>query len=248
MVEPRIKVLGDNPDAYYYSAALNTEGDYLMKGRKNNEVYFSVTIYEAPCSGCFSSNVIADINHENIKYEKDGSFEFLITSRNVDEEKGYRNVLSYSKLTKGNYPQLITRHYYEDEKCAQLNQNIHIALSIESLKPNLPLPNRISDVETAERFERVINFVKSHTLGMQQDPSKAPSWFSFTPNVFGPAVLFRNETVGLGAVDIVYSAGPFKFENPDEEGLLITGVMPEYVLYLSYFDVTNFCCVCLLQF
>jgi len=226
IVGPRMKSLGDNPDAFYFNTVFNPSGEFIVKGRVLREVYLSLTIYEAPCVGCFSSKVIVDVNHRNLKLSpKDRSFEIVVSPH--PKPKGEtRDWLYFGNMTAGSFPQLITRHYYEGEISAQLDPTIRHELSIEPLKSGQGPPARLSDVQSAERMERVRAFVHSHSLGMLQDPAKAPSWFSFTPNKFGPAVLFRNEVEGLGAVDIVYSAGPFKFEDPDRQGLVISGQMP----------------------
>jgi len=215
--------------------------EYVVRGKKQGEDYISFTIYAASCIGCFSTQIISDMNDRQLIYETDGvSFEIFITNFSNKDlstlKKKYKNILNLSS-SKSNliFPQLITRHYYERELSAQLNSSITQNLSIE-LVPNedqkkkkklLPY-KRFTDSESAERLERVISFVTSHTILMPQDASKAPKWFSFTPNVFGPATLFKSENTGeMGAVDIVYSAAPFKFQDVENEGLLITGKMPQ---------------------
>jgi hypothetical protein len=191
------------------------------------EVYLSFTIYEAPCVGCFSQKVVADVNNRQILIEKDGSYELVVSPRPKPQGET-RNWLSLDSMSPHAAPQLITRHYYEEAIPAQLNSNIvHPHLTISPIKTKQLLASaRLTDLGSAQRLERVQAFVKSHSLEMQQDPAKAPSWFSFSPNNFGPAVLFRNEVQGVGAVDIVYSAGPFRLDDPDEDGLVITATMP----------------------
>jgi hypothetical protein len=233
IVNPHVKLLGDNPDALYFSTIFDPKEDFIVKGTMNpQECYLSLTVYDSPCIGCFSQKVIADLNHFHFLNDKTTTREFeIIVSKKPKPLNEKRHWLSLEKLT--GYPQLITRHYYENELSAQLDANIpRQNLTIQPLNPKL-LHSRdggiANDVDSAERFDRIIAFVKSHTIDMIQDPSKAPTWFSFIPNTFGPAKLFRDEVHGLGAVDIVYSAGPFKFENPDEDGLIITAVMPKAV-------------------
>ena len=45
------KILGDNPDAFYYACNVDVEKAYLVTGRMTNEDYFSLTVYHAPCEG-----------------------------------------------------------------------------------------------------------------------------------------------------------------------------------------------------
>lgn len=226
IVGPRMKLLGDNPDAFYYGTVFNADRDFIVTGRLQGEVYWSLTVYQADCVGCFSSLVLADINHSNLKsLKKDGSFE-IVVSKKIKPEGEHRDWISINSIALNSYPQIITRHYYEQEVCAQLDPNLKQNLSIHAME-SIGSRNPLTDTDGAVKLERVHRFVRSHTVEMLQDPSKAPSWFSFTPNKFGPAVLFRNEVVGLGAVDIVYSAGPWSLKNPDEEGVIIEALMPK---------------------
>ena len=240
IVGPRMKSLGDNPDALYYSVVVNPEKDFIVQGSLRGEVYLSFTVYESECIGCFSQNVVADVNHFQVQHlGPNGEFELIISKRSaapessLAEEKN-KHFLSIAKLGKGKFPQLITRHYYENEQWAQTdyhlpkpNLTIHHWNPTNQQQNTINKPVWLNDATSAERLERVKRFVRSHTLEMIQDPGKAPSWFSFTPNVFGPAVLFREEVVGLGAVDIVYSAGPFVIKDVENEGVLIEAVMPK---------------------
>jgi hypothetical protein len=235
IVGPRMKSLGDNPDALYFNAVFNPNKDYVVKGSLRGEVYLSFTVYEAACVGCFSQKVVADVNNFQLKHVgPNGEFELIVSQRSkpTHAESQSQDFLSISNLGQGKWPQLITRHYYENQKCAQLDYdlpkpNLTIHLLKDRAETNQMVDKWLNDATSAERMERVNQFVRSHTLDMIQDPAKAPSWFSFTPNVFGPAVLFRDEVVGLGAVDIVYSAGPFVIKNADTEGVLIEAIMPK---------------------
>jgi len=245
MVGPRCKMLGDNPDAFYYSAVVRPDATYEITGSRRGEAYLSLTVYEAPCVGCFSSRVVADVNDHQLAFEPDGqSFVIRVSAEAPKPSEGVRNWLPLTNVSRGAWPQIITRHYYELATSAQLDiidlaQNISIrrvlparARSVAELGLRPLWASRLSDRESADRLERVAAFVTTHTTGMLQDPAKAPQWFSFTPNKFGPAQLFRNANKGeLGAVDIAYSAGPFKLPGPSpaSHAVEITGVMPPCV-------------------
>eukprot|EP00729_Bicosta_minor_P025267 gene25267-2672_t len=45
------KILGDNPDAFYYACNVDVTKSYLVTGKVTNEDYFSLTVYHAPCEG-----------------------------------------------------------------------------------------------------------------------------------------------------------------------------------------------------
>eukprot|EP00469_Lotharella_globosa_P013250 CAMPEP_0167773080 /NCGR_PEP_ID=MMETSP0111_2-20121227/1216_1 /TAXON_ID=91324 /ORGANISM="Lotharella globosa, Strain CCCM811" /LENGTH=320 /DNA_ID=CAMNT_0007662667 /DNA_START=184 /DNA_END=1143 /DNA_ORIENTATION=- len=97
----------------------------------------------------------------------------------------------------------------------------------------LPPPD---DADMARRLRLVADFVRSHTFGRPpRDPTKAPPWFSFEPNVIGKPTMWSNPesnvTGGMGAPDIAYGAGYFKL-NPGE-GLEITGRMPEKCVFAN---------------
>ena len=234
MVGPHLKLLGDNPDAYYHSTFFRRDGEYEVRGSLTGEDYLSFTVYEARCVGCFSQRVVADVNDRQITFEPDGSsFVIRLSKSKPPPSANVKNWISLDGVSPDAVPQLITRHYYERGLSVQLNASVTQNLTITSLTPLPPKRRaytRLSDAESAERLERVAAFVTSHTTGMTQDPAAAPAWFSFKPNVFGAPVLFRDANQGqLGAVDIAYSAGPFKLPTADTHALLITGVMPSCV-------------------
>lgn len=237
-VEPRTKVLGDNPDALYFGATFSPEHSYLIQGELTGEVYFSVTIYENQCVGCFVGKSVSDLNFQQLQYDADNRFEIWVGRENPH---GFANFLSLAGLGKDMVPQFISRHYFENLVPAQLDPSVAPRLSLRRVDPESittqrtfpvlvqPVTLARSDEHSARQFTYVQNFVRQHSLEMLADPGKAPSWFSFTPNTFGNPVNFRSEAQGAGAVDVVYSAGPFKFANPDEQGLLVTGVLPDCV-------------------
>ena len=116
IVGPYSKVLGDNPDAYYYSSVILKTGEYLIKGKKGEEDYLSFTVYESPCVGCFTNKVISDVNDRQIKFNGDGkSFEIYVANEN---KKNHPNFMSLKKMTQPQ-AQIITRHYYERVHHAQ---------------------------------------------------------------------------------------------------------------------------------
>lgn len=138
------------------------------------------------------------------------------------------------------------RHYYESPGVSIAADPtapppvLAISLANVAAAPLAPLPSPVAlpptDVDMARKLRAVKMFVKKHSTELEQDPTEAPTWFSFVLNVFGDPAVFRDvNTGGVGAVDIAYTAAPFKLA-PDE-ALVIAGVM--YVLLSA--DVDDAC-------
>lgn len=53
MVSPTLKLLGDNPDALYYIAVVDSTRSYLITGCRGEEVYFSFSIHAQPEGSSF---------------------------------------------------------------------------------------------------------------------------------------------------------------------------------------------------
>ena len=142
--------------------------------------------------------------------------------------------MSLAGAPEGSALQLVTRHYYEspdvsiaaDPTAPPPVLSISLANVASALVAPLPSPSAAvpTDAGMARKLRAVKMFVKKHSTELEQDPAAAPSWFSFELNVFGDPAIFRDvNTGGVGAVDIAYTAAPFKL-GPDE-ALVIDGVM-----------------------
>ena len=59
---------------------------------------------------------------------------------------------------------LISRHYFENAICAQLDPSIRVDLHIERIGETLPLPAAPSDGEVAKRLQMVQTYVKEHSV------------------------------------------------------------------------------------
>jgi hypothetical protein len=184
------------------------------------------------CEGCFFKDTIADVNHFQLKLKPDRSFEVMLSTEPPPADfKG--DWMSLAGAPDGHALQLVTRHYYE--RAVSVAADPHAeppVLSISFAEPSTgaPLLNPPAvpptDADMARKLRAVTMFVKKHSTELEQDPTVAPSWFSFELNVFGDPAIFRDvNTGGVGAVDIAYSAAPFKLQ-PDE-ALVIEGTMPK---------------------
>ena len=66
-------------------------------------------------------------------------------------------------------------------------------------------PPKVSwtDQIVSKKMRAVKNFIQKHSTELEQDPTSAPTWFSFVLNTFGDPATFRDvNTGGVGAVDI----------------------------------------------
>mmetsp|Transcript_14534 Transcript_14534/g.17620 ORF Transcript_14534/g.17620 Transcript_14534/m.17620 type:complete len:446 (+) Transcript_14534:355-1692(+) len=236
-VSPIQKVLGDNPDAFYHICNLDSDLVYKVTGRIQDEAYISFTLAEAKCRGCFTNAAIADINNFQLALEPDGkSFELYISK---ERPEGVDNWIPI-ELTEPDYEvMLVTRHYYERKECAQNDRNLKQVINIEVVHGRQidyrPPPR--DEKKIAERLRNVKTFLLEHTVRMKSDPSTSPSWFSFTPNVLGKPVQFREDSKnknsggGFGAVDIYYSAGLFKLAS--DEALIMEATLPRDCAFAS---------------
>lgn len=234
IVSPTIKIQGDNPDALYFHTRIRGDRHYRIRGRRVGEVYLSFTVHSGDGRGGWATGVDADRNSQHIAFAADGSYELLV-GPSVDPGKGLR--------TGPNSQEIVTRHYFEGLRCAQLDPEVRPQLSIEALDAD-PLPNAPDDAAMAERLDTLRNFLLANTNGQPRpDPAKLPGWFSSIPNQLGrPARWSVKDGGGLGAVDNAYCAGRFVLA-PDQ-ALLIEGRLPRCVFanivlwnrYLQSFD------------
>jgi hypothetical protein len=255
------KILGDNPDAFYYCSNLDKSLAYIVEGTNTGEDYFSLTVYTAPCEGCFFKDTIADINDRAGGFSVDratGQFKVWVSASPPPEafDGDWMNIAEALERPEATAFQLVTRHYYERETsvCADplMEGTVNISISLaggdstRGFRRAAPRASVPADAEMARKLKAVSSFVRKHSTELEQDPTEAPKWFSFTLNEFGNPAVFRDEnTGGVGAVDIAYSAAPFKLA-PDE-ALVIRGTMPACAFanvvlwnrYLQTFDYVD---------
>jgi hypothetical protein len=215
IVTPWRKFLGDNPDAVYFSAPVRGDRVYRVRGNRAGAVYTSFTVEGGNADGSYPTRVISALNDAEMQIGADGSYEIAVSA---ERQPGNWLRLEPDAGT------LTTRHYYENLRSAAADPNLHIPLSIEPLANPGP-PPRPDDASVAERTRWVANFVRGATLGMPvPDPKKLPPFVSLVPNTLGRPTRWKPEFGGFGAVDNVYSMGPFLLE-PDQ-ALVIEGRMP----------------------
>ena len=219
MVSATRKFLGDNPDAFYYSALLRGDRYYRITGQRKGREYISYTVHGGDHDGNWNSPAISHINHRDILFARDGSYELIL-----GPERRGRNWLR----TGPGAVQVINRHYYELQTSAAANPEVRPELHIEALEPRpgpAPLPD---DAEMARRVRAVTRFIRITSLDMPaQTPDSVPRWWSVIPNQMGEPVHFgpNQGDIGAGAIDNTYMAGPYLLQ--PGQALLLEGALPE---------------------
>jgi hypothetical protein len=235
-------ILGDNPDAFYFSSNVDVTLSYVVTGKVTYEDYFSLTIYTAPCEGCFFKNTIADVNnHGGLTISPtDGSYKVLVSSDSSPPAEWDGDFMSMATVLDDvdQYPpgtalQIVTRHYYERKTSIasdpMMEGTVDLFISLANRKDGSEAPSlrktHWTDDVVSKRMRAVKMFVKKHSTELEQDPTTAPTWFSFILNQFGDPATFRDvNTGGVGSLDIAYTAAPFKLQ--EDEALVIKGIMP----------------------
>jgi hypothetical protein len=215
-VTPTLKLLGDNPDAIYFTAPLDPKRHYRVRGNTGGAVYTSLTIEGGNADGHYPKRVAGALNDTQFDVKKDGSFEVLLGPGS----KG-RNRLALEP----DAGTLTTRHYFETVKCAAADPNPKVRLSVEPVENPGPPPTP-NDASIAAGIRRVANYFRAATLDMPPpDPAKQPPWVSRVPNEFKAPMKWQPAEGGFGAVDNAYSMAPYVVM-PDQ-ALVIEGRWPK---------------------
>jgi hypothetical protein len=207
------KMLGDNPDALYYTAPVRSDRAYRVTGNTAGSVYLSFTVETDTGEGGYSTETAGVLRDRDFDVADDGSFEIFFGGPRRD-----RNWLALAPGAS----ELIVRCYFEEVEPAAADPNRHVPLSIEPLYPVGP-PAPWNDASVAAALRRVARFVRGRTLDQPKPGEREqPSWVSTTPNVFPPPELPGN--FAFAAADAAYSMAPYALA-PDE-ALVITGRWP----------------------
>jgi hypothetical protein len=215
-VTPTLKLLGDNPDAIYFTAPLDPERRYRVRGNTGGAVYTSLTIEGGNAEGHYPKRVAGALNDTQFDVKRDGSFEVVLGPN----EKG-RNRLSLEP----DAGTLTTRHYFETVQSAAADPKPKVRLSVDPIDDPGPPPTP-NDASIAAGIRRVANYFRAATLDMPPpDPAKRPPWVSPVPNEFRAPMKWQPAEGGFGAVDNAYSMAPYVVL-PDQ-ALVIEGRWPK---------------------
>lgn len=215
-VTPTLKLLGDNPDAIYFTAPLDPKHRYRVRGNTGGAVYTSLTIEGGNADGHYPKRVAGALNDTQFDVKRDGSFEVLLGPG----EKG-RNRLALEP----DAGTLTTRHYFETISSAAADPTAKVRLSVDPVDDPGPPPTP-SDASIAAGIRRVANYFRATTLDQPPiDPAKSPPWVSRVPNDFKAPMKWQPAEGGFGAVDNAYSMAPYVVL-PDQ-ALVIEGRWPK---------------------
>jgi hypothetical protein len=207
------KMLGDNPDAIYYTAPVRSERAYRVWGNTAGAAYLSFTVELHDPEGGYSTQTSGVLRDNDFDITPSGDFELVFGG---DERP--RNWLA---LPPG-AGEIVVRCYFEEPTPAAADPTRIVPLHIEPLEPVGP-PPRWDDASVAAGIHRVTNFVRGRTLDQPKTGERVqPEWVSTTPNQFNKPD-YPGE-LGFSAFDAVYAMAPY-FLGPDE-ALVVTGRWP----------------------
>lgn len=224
------KLLGDNPDARYFSAVIDEQHSYRIRGNLAGATYTSFTIELG--SGTDGDGIGSTLNDSQFKTDDDGNFEITISK---NKQPG-----NWMPMPKG-ASSVTSRHYYERKVSINNERMHHIPLDIECLEP-VPPRSAPTDQQIAEGIDRVTTFVKGNVVTMTE--ASSPSWVSRVPNQFVPPKKdASHEEITYAARDNVYSMAPFVL-GPDQ-ALVIRGRFPKcrfsnLVLFNRFLQTFNY--------
>ena len=206
------KMLGDNPDARYYTAIINDQHRYRIRGNLAGATYTSFTIELG--AGTDGDGIGSTLNDTQFETDANGDYVIILST-----EKAEGNWMPMANGATS----LTTRHYYEREHCINNDRLHHIPIDIENLD-KIPPRHSPNDHDIAAGIRRVTEFVKGNVITMNAENS--PPWVSRIPNQFIPPKKDdTHEAITYAARDNVYSMAPFVLA--PNQALLIRGRFPD---------------------
>lgn len=232
---PTKKLLGDNPDTVYYGTVIDPNRSYRIRGNIADACYTSFTVEVGTTGGSMSQKLGHTLNDDQFEVDAAGDYE-LIASATGDGPNWLRLDPEAGSIT--------TRHYFEWKRCAALDPNLHVPLSITPLDDPGPPPVP-DDAMVAANIRRAITFLRSVTVdwGHNPQPPGAIPWVSPEPNVFtNPPADDGNLAIGYAATDNIYRSARWNLA-PDE-ALEIRGSFPRsrfanIVLFNNHMQTPN---------
>jgi len=216
---PTKKLLGDNPDTVYYGTVIDPARTYRVRGNTMNACYTSFTVELGTAGGGMSQRLGATRNDDEFTVDAAGNYELTLGPAGAGSGPDFIELDPEAGS-------LTTRHYFEWQRCAALDPNLHIPLTIEPLVDPGPPPVP-DDAAVAANIRRAMTFLRSVTVGWGHTtpPPGAIPWVSAVPNEFtNPPDHDGNLGIGYAATDNVYRSARWLL-GPDE-ALEIRGRFP----------------------
>jgi hypothetical protein len=203
LANPYHKVLGDNVDSVYYFTQVRSDQEYIVRGKRYDSCYLSFCLYGGSPDGEIAERVTVNVNHRDIEFEEDGSFEIKFTT----DPKGKNEFkLDEDAVT------LFTREYFFDRPNSTESE-----LQIINTKEH-EAPKPLDDEELARRIKVMATFFEQTTW-------IAPLPVDYPLNDFLPPFPFEADQGGWGTVDNTYCFGRFRLE--ENQYLKIRFTSPE---------------------
>jgi hypothetical protein len=224
------KLLGDNPDARYFSAVIDNQHSYRIRGNIAGATYTSFTVELG--AGSDGDGIGSTLNDTEFAVDDSGDYEIIASATRVEG--------NWLRLPPG-ASSITTRHYYERRTSINNDRMHHIPLDINNLNSVAPRPAP-SDADVAAGIRRVIEFLRGNVISM--NGSNSPNWVSRVPNQFVPPKKDdSNESITYAAKDNVYAMAPFVL-GPNQ-ALFIRGRFPRcrfsnVVLFNRFLQTLNY--------
>ncbi len=227
------KLLGDNPDARYFSAAIDDSHTYRIRGNLAGATYTSFTVeLGTGTDGGGGKGLGSTLNDTEFEADKNGDYEITLSR---DKVPG-----NWMRLPAGAVS-LTTRHYYERKDSINRDRMHHIPIDIQNTA-KIPPRAAPTDADIAAGIRRVTEFVRGNTTSMNDGNS--PSWVSRVPNTFAPMVQDdSNANISYAARDNVYAMAPWVLG--PKQALVIRGRFPKcrfanVVLFNRFLQTLNY--------
>ncbi|MET0902347.1 MAG: DUF1214 domain-containing protein, partial [Acidimicrobiales bacterium] len=183
IVGPSKKWGGDNADAYYQFAPVDPARTYVVRGRRGDSAYLSLTVYGGSNDGRYTDRIVGTVNDRDLSIEPDGTFELVLSPEPHDG--------SWLKLDPDSV-HVITRDYLVDPA-----QGRRAEWTIESVDPP---PLAIEEpADLARRFNAARQWVSEQAamVPLRVDP----------PNEVQAPYPVPSATYGWAAGDAAYAMG-----------------------------------------
>ena len=142
------KLYGDNVDAVYYFSQVRGDQEYVISGQRFDSCYLSVSLYGGDPNGELADRVSLNVNHRDIEFAEDGTFEIRLTP----EPKGVNEFRIDPDSVS-----LFTREYFFDRPASR-ESTLHIC-NASPQPARLPL----EDAELARRIRSMAMFFQCTT-------------------------------------------------------------------------------------
>ena len=213
IVSPSRKLLGDQPDAIYFEAAIRGDRRYRIRGNTAKAIYTSFTIEAGGVEGGYPERTDGAINDTEMTVADDGSYEILL-GPDVSGPSTLKLPADARTVT--------TRSYFETLRSVAADPLKVVPIAIGPVADPGPAPTP-DDASIARSIRRVIAYLRGVTVDQAlRGPENQPSWVSLVPNQFNPPA--RPSGMAFAAPDNAYASAPYVLR-PDQ-ALVLEGRFP----------------------